>query len=70
MPDAYRSAFPELNLDVHVHDAEPDRRWIMINGKKSVEGATLSQGPTVEEITEDGVIYRFRGELVKVPLNR
>lgn len=70
MADAYRSAFPELNLDVHVHDAEPDRRWIMINGKKSVEGATLSQGPTVEEITEDGVIYRFRGELVKVPLNR
>lgn len=70
MPDAYRSAFRDLNLDVHVHDAEPDRRWIMINGKKSVEGATLSQGPTVEEITEDGVIYRFRGELVKVPLNR
>ena len=33
------------------------------------DDATLAT-PPVEEITEDGVIYRFRGELVKVPLNR
>lgn len=70
MPDAFRSAFPQLRLDVHVYDAEPDRRWVMINGTKYVEGLTLSEGPIIDEISENGVIYRYRGELTLLPLMR
>lgn len=70
MPDAFRSAFPQLRLDVHVYDAEPDRRWVMINGTKYVEGLTLSEGPIIDEISENGVIYRYRGELTLMPLMR
>lgn len=70
MPDAYRAGFPAFRVDVHVHNAEPEHRWIMVNGKKYVEGANLAEGPSVEEITENSVIYRFKNELVTVPLSR
>lgn len=70
MPSDYRAGFPELRVDVHVYDADPARRWAMINGRKAMEGTDLPEGPRVVEITADGVIYDFRGRTTRVPINR
>jgi general secretion pathway protein B len=70
MPSDYRGAFPELRIDVHVYDANPARRWALINGKKAVEGTALSEGPTVAEIVPDGIVFDFRGRKSLFSLKR
>jgi general secretion pathway protein B len=70
MPADYRGAFPELRVDVHVYDEDPARRWVLINGHKAVEGATLAEGPTVSRITPEGIVFDFRGRSTLFPLNR
>jgi general secretion pathway protein B len=68
MPSDYRGAFPELRVDVHVYDDDPERRWTLINGKKAVEGTTLAEGPTISEIRPDGIVFDFRGQSALFPL--
>ncbi|MGQ0501985.1 MAG: general secretion pathway protein GspB [Panacagrimonas sp.] len=70
MPADYRSAFPVLRVDVHVHDADAARRWVLINGRKYLEGATLAEGPRIVQITAEGIVFDFRGKAVLLPLNR
>ncbi|TDU25874.1 general secretion pathway protein B [Panacagrimonas perspica] len=70
MPSDYRGAFPELRVDVHVYDDDPERRWTLINGKKAVEGSTLPEGPTISEIRPDGIVFDFRGQASLFPLGR
>lgn len=70
MPSDYRSAFPRLRVDVHVYDADVARRWVLINGKKYQEGATLPEGPRIAQITAEGIVFDFRGKTALLPLNR
>ena len=70
MPSDYRGAFPALRVDVHVYDDDPARRWVMVNGRKAMEGTTLGEGPTVSRITPEGIVFDFRGRSVLFPLNR
>jgi general secretion pathway protein B len=52
---------PILNLDLHVYSSKPADRFVVINSRKYKEGAQLSEGPTVESITSDGVILAMQG---------
>lgn len=70
MPSDYRAGFPALRMEVHVYDADPARRWAMINGKKAVESSTLAEGPRVVEITAEGLILDYRGRSTLFPLKR
>lgn len=70
MPADFRARFPNIQLQVHVHDAEPARRWIMVDGRRYPEGSVLSQGPRVIEILPDGVIFELSGQRVRWPLAR
>ncbi|MFA5939185.1 MAG: general secretion pathway protein GspB [Sinimarinibacterium sp.] len=70
MPADFRARFPDLRVQVHVHDAEPAKRWIMVEGRRYPEGSVLSQGPRVVEILPDGVIFEVSGQQVRWPLNR
>ncbi|MCC2655898.1 MAG: hypothetical protein K0Q76_1006 [Panacagrimonas sp.] len=70
MPSDYRGAFPALRVDVHVYDDDAARRWVMVNGRKAMEGTTLGEGPTVSRITPEGIVFDFRGRSVLFPLNR
>lgn len=70
MPADYRAAFASLRVDVHVYDVDPERRWVLIDGNKYVENATLPQGARVVEITPEGVAFEFRGQTALLPLNR
>lgn len=70
MPEAYRNAFPQLRVDVHVYDADPARRWVLIDGTKYLEGSTLTQGPRLQSITVDGIVFEFNGQTVLLPIRR
>jgi len=52
---------PPLNLDLHVYSAAPGSRFVIINGRKYREGGQLTEGPSVETITAEGVILSSQG---------
>jgi general secretion pathway protein B len=52
---------PELHLDIHVYSDKPPERFVFVNMKKYLEGQALSEGPTVERITPEGVILNQQG---------
>jgi len=52
---------PMLNLDLHVYSPKPAGRFVVINTRKYKEGGQLSEGPTIESITSDGVILTSQG---------
>jgi general secretion pathway protein B len=58
---------PTLDLQLHVYAPEPTRRLVFINGAKFTEGDTLPGGPTVVEITMDGVVLRQSGRDFLLP---
>jgi general secretion pathway protein B len=70
MPQAYRDQFPALTVQVHVHNDAPDKRWIMVEGRRYGEGSQLDSGPQIVEIAADGIIFSYRNERVFWPLNR
>jgi general secretion pathway protein B len=52
---------PILNLDLHVYSDKPAARFVVINSRKYKEGGQLTEGPTVDSITKDGVILVNQG---------
>ncbi len=55
-----------LQLDVHVYDRQPGRRFVLLNLRKYREGEQLREGPLLEEITPEGVILSFQGQRFRV----
>lgn len=70
MPPAFRARFPAFTLQVHVYDEASEKRWVMIDNRRYRESGTLESGPTIVEITPDGVIFELQGERVLWPLVR
>jgi general secretion pathway protein B len=58
---AGRQGLPELHLDIHVYATRPSDRFVFINMRKYREGAALQEGPTVAQITRNGVVLQYRG---------
>ena len=58
---------PEMHLDIHVYSGQPAERFVFVNMKKYTEGATLSEGPAVHEITQDGVVLDHLGTRFLLP---
>lgn len=52
---------PELSLELHVYSEDPARRFVIINGSRYREGATLGEGPVVEAITSEGAVLDSQG---------
>jgi general secretion pathway protein B len=58
---------PDMHVDIHVYSQVPAERFVFINMDKHREGSTLSEGPTVREITVDGVVLEYRGRRFMLP---
>lgn len=50
---------PASELNMHVYDANPAARFILLNGQRLRESETSAEGLLVERITPEGVILRF-----------
>lgn len=51
---------PELRLSLHVYDADPSRRYVLLNSTRLREGETTPDGIHLERITEGGVVLSWR----------
>ena len=58
---------PDLHLDIHVFSEVPEDRFVFINMSKQREKSHLAEGPTVDEITPDGVVLDYRGTTFLLP---
>ncbi len=62
------AGIPELRLDMHAYDTNPDKRFVLINMKKEREGDMLPDGTTkVDTITPDGVVLDHEGTKFLLP---
>ncbi len=50
-----------LHIDIHVYAGQAEKRFIFINMSKYREGDRLEEGPTVERITNTGVVFNHQG---------
>lgn len=58
---------PDMRLDIHVYSPNARERFVFVNMRKYVEGQTLSEGPSLERITADGVILNHNGTRFLLP---
>ncbi|EIT70404.1 MULTISPECIES: general secretion pathway protein GspB [Hydrocarboniphaga] len=68
MPQSYQAAFPTFSVDVHVWDSNPQKRFVLVNGRRYREGDTLTAGPKLVEIAQQGLIVDYNGERVLVSI--
>jgi hypothetical protein len=69
MPDRYQEGFPQITIQVHVYNAEPARRFVMIDGKTYHQGDTIAAGPHIVEIHNDGIVFDWKGHRTLYPVN-
>ena len=55
-------ALPALQLNLHVHDAQPASRYVLLNGMKLREGESTPDGLKVLQIVPSGVALEMRGQ--------
>ncbi|TNF88934.1 MAG: hypothetical protein EP301_03945 [Gammaproteobacteria bacterium] len=65
LPSGQRQRFPALEFSTHIYADDADLRAIVVNGTRLEEGDRLGS-LRLEEITEDGAIFRFEDRLVSV----
>lgn len=62
-----RAALPPLKLSMHLWDADPARRFVILDGHRLGEGDRVGEGSIVR-IERDGVLLEFRGRGIRVPV--
>lgn len=67
LPTELSAGLPELTVDLHIFTDDTAKRAVFINGRRYTQGATLTEGPKVEEITRDGAVLSFRGRRFLLP---
>jgi general secretion pathway protein B len=58
---------PRFSFSTHVYATDPAMRAVTMNGKRFVEGDTISTGVRIKEITETGVVLDIDGR--EVPMD-
>ncbi len=67
LPEDFRGSLPPLNVNIHVYSPDESQRILYINNRQVRRGERIQAGVLVEEIAQDGVVLRFRGQRFKLP---
>ena len=67
LPAQATAGLPELSVDLHIYTDDPAKRAVFINGRRYQKGGVLTEGPTVEEITREGVVLSYHGQRFQLP---
>jgi general secretion pathway protein B len=70
MPEDFRANFPAFTVDVHAYNDNPQRRFIMIGGRRYHEGDALAQGPRIIAIVPEGMVLDWQGQRVLYAISR
>lgn len=57
----------DLHIDLHVYSESPADRFVFINMNQYRESGVLAEGPTLREITPEGVVLEYRGTMFLLP---
>ncbi|VAX07234.1 hypothetical protein MNBD_GAMMA26-1091 [hydrothermal vent metagenome] len=68
LPSSMHAQIPELEISVHMYSETPSKRFVYIQSARYGEGARISDGLVLEEITSTGVILDYRGSLYRLPI--
>ncbi|MBU3673210.1 MAG: hypothetical protein FGM43_11745 [Sinobacteraceae bacterium] len=63
------AAIPEANLNMHVYDATPALRFVLLNGQRLREGEVSREGLRVEQILPEGVLLNAGGNSFMLSIN-
>ena len=63
-----QQAVPDMVFAGHVYSSQPAQRSVIINGASMNEGDRVIQALRVEQITRDGVIFNYQGQLFRVEI--
>ncbi|MET0067452.1 MAG: general secretion pathway protein GspB [Candidatus Thiodiazotropha sp.] len=68
LPQSQREALLELSISIHVYHEKPERRFVIINMRRYVEGDRLKEkGYRLERIDQDGIVLDYGAGLVRIP---
>lgn len=60
IPQSVRENMPEIKISVLVFAAEPEDRFVLINGQRLVEKDNYTGGVRLDEIRRDGAVFIYR----------
>lgn len=67
LPLAMRQSMPKLTIAMHVWNAEPTRRFVVVNDERLVEGESAAAGVSIAEIRREGVVFEYQGQRFLLP---
>lgn len=62
-----RKSLPPLKVSMHLWDADPARRFVIVDGNRLVEGDRIGDA-VVTTITADGVLLDWNGRRLRLPI--
>lgn len=68
LPLTVRNAIPAMTFSFHVYSDSPDRRTIIINGRRVKQGAMIDDQLLLDEITANGVIFSWQDHQFSIPV--
>lgn len=66
MPSLVQQAIPEMSFAGHVFSSDINQRTVIINGHSMSEGEVVIQGLKVEQITHNGIVFDYDGQLFRM----
>ncbi|MDQ6997571.1 MAG: general secretion pathway protein GspB [Mariprofundus sp.] len=66
LPIAVQQSMPEIKIEGHIYDIDPHARMVIINGLVRKEKHSIGSGLRLQEITSDGVIINYKGDLFHI----
>ncbi len=63
LPVSVQQSLPAINIEGHIYDDRPARRMVIVNGNIRREKQPIGNGLRLEEITPDGVILSYQGNV-------
>ena len=67
LPFSIRKNLPEVKLNIHVFDPDPENRMAVINGLRYGTGDIIEEIVTVQDITQEGVLLEYEGQVFMIP---
>ncbi len=64
LPESIRARIPRFDVQVHVWNTDPTKRWALIDGKRMTDGSSISSDVKLQEITPDGLLLNVDGQKV------
>ncbi len=67
LPPNIQQAIGRINFSVHFYSAQPERRFVIINGRRYREDQQIDSGAQIESIVASGVIFSYEDYQFWVP---